>query len=242
MTPKLGYRIDLSGKKFGLWTVLSFYGHHTNKPAWLCKCDCPLGTVRPVRTDALRDGSSASCGCTSICLLLPPRLGWIENGVGFIKLTRGKVTEVDPEEVEELQKWKWQLRRRPHGTLYAERDAVDENGKKYKLHMARQIMGLEKSDKRQVDHIDLNPLNNKKSNLRIGTQGQNLCNKRVRKDNRIGVKGVFRNGSKSGNIYSSKIIYKGVYYGLGSSDKIEVLAARYAEMSRKLHGEFGRTE
>lgn len=242
MTPRKGYNKDLTGKKFGLWTVLSFYGHHTNKPSWLCKCDCKRGTIRPVRTDALRDGSSASCGCTSICLPQPPRSGWIENGVGFIPLTQGKVTEVDAEDVEELQKWKWQLRKRPHGTFYAERDAIDEKGKKYKLHMARYLMGLERSDKRQVDHRDLNPLNNKKSNLRVGTQGQNLLNKRVRKDNRIGVKGVVRNGSKTGKIYSSKIIYKGVYYGLGSSDSIAELAQRYAEMSRKLHGEFGRTE
>lgn len=242
MTPKLGYRIDLSGKKFGLWTVLSFYGRHTNKAAWLCKCDCPLGTVRPVRADQLRDGNSRSCGCTSICLLQPPRNGWIENGVGFIPLTQGKVTEVDPEDVEELQKWKWQLRRRPHGALYAERDEVDEHGKKYKLHMARQILGMEHSDKRQADHIDMNSLNNRRSNLRIGTQGQNLLNKKVRKNSRTGVKGVTLNNNKPGGNYYSHIRYKGVYIGLGTSATIEEAARKYAEASAKLHGEFGRTE
>lgn len=56
---------DLSGLKLGRWSVVSKMtprggsGHATR---WLCECDC--GTVKTVRSHALRSGRSRSCGCT----------------------------------------------------------------------------------------------------------------------------------------------------------------------------------
>ena len=55
-------RIELSGKKFGLWTVQRFEGTRNGKPWWTCACDC--GTVRSVTGQSLRTGLSTSCGCT----------------------------------------------------------------------------------------------------------------------------------------------------------------------------------
>ena len=241
MTPPKGYYKDLTGKKFGLWTVLGFY-ERRKKSYWLCKCACPLGTIRPVRVDNLRDGNSASCGCTSICLPQPQRDGWIENGVGRIQLTQDKVTEVDSEDVEELQKWKWQAHKKCKGNWYAERDAVDEDGNTYKLHMARWLLGMPRSDPWQADHIDKNSLNNRRLNLRRIPQGKNLLNKGVRKDSRTGVKGTSLNNNKPGGNYSSHIKYLGVYIGLGSSSTLEEASRKYAEASRKLHGKFGRVK
>lgn len=54
-------RIDLSGMRFGMWTVLSFAGTKGIKPWWLCKCDC--GTFREVQGQPLRSGATKSCGC-----------------------------------------------------------------------------------------------------------------------------------------------------------------------------------
>lgn len=54
--------IDLAGKRFGRWTALRRVGT-TSPPKWECLCDC--GTVRVVRGDILRDGTSQSCGCLS---------------------------------------------------------------------------------------------------------------------------------------------------------------------------------
>lgn len=48
-----------------------------------------------------------------------------------------------------------------------------------------------------IDHIDRNPLNNKKSNLRIATKSTNAMNSKLRLDNTSGIKGVSWNKQKS---------------------------------------------
>jgi hypothetical protein len=50
--------IDLTGKKFGKWTVLH---HIESSPNWLCRCVC--GTVRAVGSSQLRRRLTKSCGC-----------------------------------------------------------------------------------------------------------------------------------------------------------------------------------
>lgn len=53
---------DLTGKKFGRWTVL--YRVENDKSGasrWMCQCDC--GKEIEVRGTNLRDGTTESCGC-----------------------------------------------------------------------------------------------------------------------------------------------------------------------------------
>lgn len=53
---------DLTGKRFGHWTVLERdYSIHKKNIHWVCKCDC--GTIRSVAGTSLRSGISVSCGC-----------------------------------------------------------------------------------------------------------------------------------------------------------------------------------
>ncbi len=51
--------IDLTGFKFGKWTVLNRADIQNRNPYWLCRCDC--GQTKPVRGDILRDGLSTCC-------------------------------------------------------------------------------------------------------------------------------------------------------------------------------------
>lgn len=58
----MGRFIDLTGQRFGRWTVLRYAGSH-NGAFWECRCDC--GTIRNIRASCLRRGESKSCGCLS---------------------------------------------------------------------------------------------------------------------------------------------------------------------------------
>lgn len=61
---------DLSGQRFGRWTVLhktESRSTYNSGACWLCRCDC--GTERAVDSKHLRDGRSASCGCLALEML-----------------------------------------------------------------------------------------------------------------------------------------------------------------------------
>lgn len=56
-------RIDLTGQRFGHWTVIEF--SHINKhrnAMWKAQCDC--GTIKTVLGNSLREGKSTCCGCS----------------------------------------------------------------------------------------------------------------------------------------------------------------------------------
>jgi len=54
--------VDLTGKRFGKWTVVGKSKKRIDRIYWDCVCDC--GTVGIVRTYELQSGRSRSCGCT----------------------------------------------------------------------------------------------------------------------------------------------------------------------------------
>lgn len=58
----MGYKIDLSGNRYGKLVVLR-YSHNDNrrKSYWVCRCDCGNETV--VSGSNLKSGNSSSCGC-----------------------------------------------------------------------------------------------------------------------------------------------------------------------------------
>ena len=98
---------------------------------------------------------------------------------------------VDPEDFEWLNQYHWDHL----SSGYARRTTSRAKGKKRSVvYMHRQIMGLEKGDERQVDHINQDKLDNRRSNLRIVTQAQNLQNVGARKGARSRYRGVMPNG------------------------------------------------
>lgn len=56
---------DLSGKRFGMLTVIERRGSRGSKghlsATWLCKCDC--GNEKVYGSGQLKEGRRVSCGC-----------------------------------------------------------------------------------------------------------------------------------------------------------------------------------
>lgn len=75
---------DLSGKKFGNWTVLC-RDFNKNKVYYKCRCKC--GVEKSVRSDALVSGKSSSC---KSCMKLNDHTGKIYNSWKVIKYDNGK--------------------------------------------------------------------------------------------------------------------------------------------------------
>lgn len=102
--------------------------------------------------------------------------------------------------------------------------------------MHREILGLERGDPRQGDHVDGNGLNNTRGNLRIATPFEQSWNKRAHRDTESGYKGVRRHGRG----WRARIIANGVLLLIGVYPTKEEAARAYNEKALELHGEFAR--
>lgn len=87
-----------------------------------------------------------------------------------------------------------------------------------------------------VDHIDCDPSNNAWVNLRAATQEENMGNQRVRKNNKMGLKGVSPHGKK----FRATIYAKGKQYSLGTFPTPEEAHEAYAKAANDNFGEFAR--
>lgn len=58
----MGAAIDLTGQQFGSLIVIERVGKYRTSIIWSCKCDC--GNITQILSNALRRGSTKSCGCT----------------------------------------------------------------------------------------------------------------------------------------------------------------------------------
>jgi len=108
-----------------------------------------------------------------------------------IELTRGKVALVDDEDYEELNQWKWYAHKSgsKRSKYYACRAAV-RGEKEYTLRMHRDILGLKPGDGKICDHINRNPLDNRRANLRVANHTINGRNRGIQSNNTSGYKGV----------------------------------------------------
>jgi hypothetical protein len=150
------------------------------------------------------------------------------DGARLIPLTRGKFAIVDPDDYDRLSKHKWCATKNGQ-TFYACRAS---RGKKIFMH--HEIMKPPKG--LQVDHIDRNALNNRKTNLRPCTKAQNNRNTGPRRNSSSKYKGVF--WDKCCRKWCARIRpnRKTIYLGL-FTDEIEAALA-YDRKAEQFFAEF----
>lgn len=89
----------------------------------------------------------------------------------------------------------------------------------------------------QVDHRDLDRTNNRFSNLRPATNGQNMSNS-ARVCSSSGYKGVYWH--KGAGRWVAQIVCNKQHHYLGLFDSLEVAHEAWREAAERLHGEFAR--
>lgn len=157
-----------------------------------------------------------------------------------IELTKGYKTKIDDID-RDLAELNWYAKVTKSGNIYACRDEkVNGVKKNVLLHITvlSRMLNEKPNGICQVDHKDLDGLNNTRDNLREATHSQNQANKSKYKNNKSGYKGV--HWSKVSNKWTSQLRHNNVIYYLGIFDDIEDARKAYQNKAKELHKEFAR--
>ena len=150
----------------------------------------------------------------------------IVNNVTHIVTSAKIKIVIDDEDLEQLKKHSWCISK----TGYA---VANINGRTTKMH--RYLMKAQNGY--VVDHINGNPLDNRKCNLRVCTQKQNSQNLGLSKNNTSGYPGV---NKKTNGKYRSRITVDRKEICLGTFNTIEEAIKARKEAELKYFGDFAR--
>jgi hypothetical protein len=150
-----------------------------------------------------------------------------------IPLTQGKFALVDDCDFDSLNQFKWCAG--VNKKVWYARRSYRKNGKKINIKMHRYIMGFPSSG---IDHKNGDGLDNRRSNLRIATNSQNLANRGITSRNTSGFKGVTWN--KASNKWQAQIRVSNNNIYLGCFSDLLEAHQSYINAARKYFGEFAK--
>jgi hypothetical protein len=218
-------RKDLRNKKFNKLTVLNENPiHKNNRVYWKCICDCGNPDIIEVKSNHLLSGDIKSCGCLNTRKkgnqydLISK-----EYGIGF--LPSGNQFIFDLENYEKIKNLTWYDAK----TGYVKTKSFHKSPT---ILLHRFIMNCVNDDF-IVDHINRNPLDNRKSNLRIGTMSDNQHNRKLSKNNKSGIIGV----QKQLNKWNASICVNYKKFNLGTYEKFEEAIVARLQAEKIFFGE-----
>ena len=154
-----------------------------------------------------------------------------------IELTKGMKTIVDDADFEMLNAFKW-CTTTGHKTFYAARGVSVGPGKRRLQLMHRVIMGQEPFPRAEMDHINGNGLDNRRTNLRWASKSENRRNEPKRNGYSNKYKGVgkVKNRNKFRAYIRHPETQKQIF--LGHWDNEIDAAKAYNKAAIEYHGEF----
>ncbi len=152
-----------------------------------------------------------------------------------ILLTRGLHAIVDNNVYPELVKHKWHAML-GRDTFYAVRKTKGTGGSRGTILMHREVLRVQCNE--EIDHVNRNGLDNRRTNLRASSRSQNSAN-RGRQINSGKYKGVHRTANKERWRARIQVNGEGIY--LGTFDDAVDAALTYDVAAREHFGEFACT-
>lgn len=227
---------DLTGQKFGRLTVIKraedAITEKGNRFAqWLCSCDCGNDVVVFGSALTRKKRPTLSCGCLQrdkVSGITQNDYEFVDNQyvVGYTNNTH-KQFIFDIDDYEKVKKYHW----------YEESNGyIRSSGKKKedRFHIHRLIMGFPEG--MNIDHINHNTFDNRKSNLRVVTASQNAMNRIKSSNNTSGISGVV--WVKNRNKWKSQIKLNDQLIFLGEYDKFEDAEKARKQAEEKYFGEY----
>jgi len=150
-----------------------------------------------------------------------------------IRLTRGFVAIVDDDDYSRVSAYRWRASVDAR-TVYAKRTSSRRSGLQT-IYMHRAILG-DVCDGLEVDHINLNGLDNRRANLRLATRTQNKRNCAPYRKNSLAMKGVRWNGKW----WVAQISIQGRTKYLGRCATPSEAYRAYCAAAVPLHGEYAQ--
>jgi hypothetical protein len=151
----------------------------------------------------------------------------ISASIAYIPLTRGMFALVNREDAEALQAMNWATMK-DKGSFYVGTH-IPKDGKHPVVRMQRFLIGG------MVDHINRNPMDNRRCNLRPVTFAQNAMNRKVQSRAASGLKGVTL--AYGGKFKASIRVNKRLIH-LGTFSTKEEAHAAYCSSATKHFGEY----
>lgn len=151
-----------------------------------------------------------------------------------IALTRALVAVVDDADYPALSRHKWFALANggsSRSPRYVAARSITDNGKRRTLLMHRVIASA--SEGQEVDHCNRNPLDNRRSNLRIASRNQNVWNK-LAAPNRNGFRGVRQHRQQ----FRAEICVYGRTYRSRCFATPGEAAQAYDHLAQRHHGPF----
>lgn len=156
----------------------------------------------------------------------------------WIELTRGYFTLIDRADYERVTQFSWYAQTRKSNRLvYASRGSNAGRVSPYgcvSKHRYLHRYIVDAPDGFVVDHINGDPLDNRRANLRVVTQSQNIANSRVY--NPSGFKGVTPRGDR----WVAQIRKGSRIHVIGTYDLVEDAAKAFDDEAYRLHGKCAR--
>lgn len=227
----MGKFIDLTGKRFGCLVVKNFVGFNKYKTSkWLCLCDC--GAECYALASSLGCGNKKSCGDKKHKRIVN-RVEF-DNCCAYIYVSgREQPAIIDKEDYQKIKEFHWN-NEKPYSYTTS---TVQSNKKKKIIRLHRLILGID-DENIFVDHINGNPLDNRKTNLRTATIQQNSYNHKVRSNNTSGATGVKL--IKKNNTWNARIVINKKEISLGCYKTFEEAVKARKDAEIKYFGEYRR--